>query len=220
MQEATSLMNLEIPVGYVLGALLAGFVAWRTGANAIGGIKNIAGKFAPGSVAALVMFAMGITSIGYSTGDMLARSGEQPAAATDVAGVQWLSNDELLSLKDVDEDNARLILEAHKAQNKSQQDFYAKVQEEKAKVAETTASDELKLLPTGVSTGESVAPVDFTLLGADDPTVDATQVAEVDTPIMDKPQVPIQGTVSILAAGLALLICGVVTFIRQGNTTA
>ena len=206
MQDVLNFFNSSMPVGYVLAAAIAAFVAWKAGLSAFNGVKGAMSNFAPGSIAAALMFATGIGGIGYSVGDLVSRNGDD-AKAEQAAEVQWLSNDEILSLRDADDDNLRQLLQFAKDQTERQRTFL--VERESA-----IAEKELALVPTSAE-GEALAAVDFTLLGADDPTAAVDTSVTEDASVVDRPQLPIQGTIGLLGACIAVLISGVVTFIRQ-----
>lgn len=203
MQDVLNFFNSSMPVGYVLAAAIAALVAWKAGSSAFNGVKGALKGFAPGSVAAALLFTTGIGGIGYSIGDLVARNDDQPK--TESVKVQWLSNDEILSLRDADDDNLRQLLQFAKDQCERQRAFLAEQGE---------PTEEPVLVPTSVE-DEALAAVDFTLLGADSPTtVLDTSVTEASVSA-EQPHLPIQGTIGLLGVAIATLISGVVTFIRQ-----
>lgn len=243
MQDVLNFFNTSMPVGYVVAAAIAAFVAWKTGVSAFNGVKGALGNFAPGSLAAALMFTTGIGGIGYSIGDLVTRSDDTPAAEQ-AAEVNWLSNDEIISLRDADDDNLRQLLQFAKDQNERQREFFVQrekaLEETKELTSVTTGAEgeldsveqqreflvqgkkaleegkELTLVPTSAE-GE-LDSVDFTLLGEDTPEpVEDTSLTEENMAegSIDKPQLPIQGTIGLLGACAAILISGVVTFIRQ-----
>lgn len=209
MQDVLNFFNSSMPVGYVLAAAIAAFVAWKAGTNAWNGAKSALSNFAPGSLAAALMFTTGIGGIGYSVGDLVSRSDDNPAAEQ-AAEVNWLSNDEILSLRDADDDNLRQLLQFAKDQNERQREFLVDREEAIA----SKEAKELALVPTSAE-GETLESVDFTLLGEDAPEVAVDTSLTESEATLDKPQLPIQGTIGLLGACIAVLISGVVTFIRQ-----
>lgn len=214
MQDVFNFFNSSMPVGHILAAAAAMFVAWKAGNSAFTGAKSALSNFAPGSLAAALMFTTGIGGIGYSIGDLVSRNDENPAVEQ-AAEVQWLSNDEILSLKDADDDNLRQLLQYAKDQNERQREFLADREKALALKAEAEKAKELTLMPTSVEDG-AFAPIDFTLLGEDTKATVAEDTSLTEAAVsVDRPQLPIQGTIGLLGACIAVLISGVVTFIRQ-----
>ena len=212
MESYSEIFSANIPVGYILAGLVACFAAWKGGTFAYNGIKSAASNFAPGSLAAALMFTTGISGIGYSIGDMVSRSEEAPTAQEQAVEVNWLSNHELLSMQTADDDAIRQILQFHQEQNERQRAFLAEREDYLAKKSEALA-----LVPTSAEEeGEVVQDVDFTLLGDDAAQVTLdTSLTEEPTEIVDRPSLPIQQVISMLGASIAILISGVITFIRQ-----
>lgn len=208
MNDFMSLINSDVSVGHVLAAVVAAFAAYKGGSYAFKGVKSVASKYNPTLLTSALLFMTGVAGVGYSVGDISARS---EVKTQEAAEVQWMSNAQLQAFSATENvEVVREILSFHKEQRQEQIAFVKETRD--AEDADGVVAPEETLVAMTSPSDEESAEIDFTLLDGS-----KTVASVTDSKIVDAPHLPIQGTLGLLGLCISVIITGVVTFLRQAD---